>query len=40
MNSFHSSNYFLGFFRAVCVHKIKFFFNCKNFLITKQNLSM
>ncbi|CAH1403734.1 unnamed protein product [Nezara viridula] len=44
MTSFHSSNDFLLFFRAVCVHTIilaiKYFFNCKNFLIAKQNLSM
>ncbi|CAH1391481.1 unnamed protein product [Nezara viridula] len=42
--TFHSSNDFLGFFRAVCIHliilAIKFVFNCKNFLIAKQNLSM
>ncbi|CAH1404199.1 unnamed protein product [Nezara viridula] len=41
MTSFHSSNDFLGFFRAVCVHTIilavQFFSNCKNVLIAKQN---
>ncbi|CAH1401877.1 unnamed protein product [Nezara viridula] len=36
MTSFHSSNDFLGFFIAGCVHKIilaiTFFFICRNFL--------
>ncbi|CAH1388465.1 unnamed protein product [Nezara viridula] len=44
MTSFHFSNDFLGFFKAVCVHMIilaiKFLFNCKSVLITKQNISM
>ncbi|CAH1389311.1 unnamed protein product [Nezara viridula] len=44
MTSFHFSNDFMGFFRAMWVHTIilanKFFFNYKHFLNTKQNLSM